>query len=427
MSPKRIVARAALVAVSATCGLILANWALGRWFPLPAVIQRADPELIYVPVSGARFVKSIESGGSRHWVTTEINSRGYRGRELQVPKLGARIAVYGDSFVFAEEVPLEQTFVERLGVALAPDSPPEMINAGVVGFGPDQACLRWERDAGNLAPDILVLVLYAGNDFGDLLRDKLFRLDAAEKAVRNDIVLSPEVQEGYDAWERAASQPAVVRLFRVLRDQWEVRKCAAAERTTKAAIEFCLARGREEYLDYVFEDPPTVRNSWCDHYDADVAMYPDWDSSRQKRRLMRAVLERMRDDCARKLVPFMVVIVPAPHDVCPDFEPRPDPALFPTWSPSRLTDTMAEILTDLRVPFVNLYTPFRAGGASRFYFGACNVHWNAAGQELAARLTARQLMDRGLWPPQLAHCGPAPRIEGQTTLARVPHERVGIR
>jgi len=304
--------------------------------------------------------------------------------------------------VFAEEVPLDQTFVERLGVALAPDRPPEMINAGVVGFGPDQACLRWEREAMKLAPDLLVLVLYAGNDFGDLLRDKLFRLDAAEKAVRNPIVLSPEVQEGYDAWERAASQPALVRLFRVLRDEWAVHGCSAAARTSTAAVESVLARGREEHLDYLLEGTPTVRESWCDHYDADVAMYPAWDSASLKRRLMRAVLERLRDDCARKSVPLMVVIVPAPHDVCPDFEPRPDPVLFPTWSPSRLTDTMAEILTGLHVSFVNLYTPFREGGASRFYFGGCNVHWNAAGQELAARLTARNLIDRGLWPPELA-------------------------
>ena len=403
MSTKRIASRAVLLAVSVACGLTFANWALARWYPLPALVYRTDPELIHLPIPGVRFVTSVESGSSRRWVTTGINARGYRGRELREPKAGARIAVYGDSFVFAQEVPLEETFVERLGVALAPERAPEMVNAGVVGFGPDQACLRWERDAASLAPDLLVLVLYAGNDFGDLLRDKLFGLDASEKAVRNRVVLSHEVQEGYDAWERATSRPAIVRLCRLLRDEWAPHRCGTAEVPARTSVEFFLARGRAEYLDYVNDCQPTVRNSWYDYYDADVAVYPESDSALLKRRLMRAVLARMRDECARRLVPFLAVIVPAPHDVCPDFEPRPDPARYPSWSPSRLTDTLAQILAEIHVPFVNLFEPFREGGASRYYFGARNVHWNAAGQELAARLTADQLTERGLWPPRVVH------------------------
>ncbi len=378
--------------------LVAANAALARWFPLPVRMYRTDPELIYRPIPGARSVKSAGPEGARRWVTTQIDAQGYRGRDLAVPKHGPRIAVYGDSFAFAEDVPLEETFVERLGASCA--GAPEMVNAGVVGYGPDQACLRMEAEFDALAPDLVVLVLCSANDFGDLVRNKLFALDSSEKLVRNKVVFAPELLAEFEAKARAAEAPALVRAWRSWREEHAERARIAAGGPQPPWIEWYLAQAQDEYKEYVVEQRPAVRQVWQDYYDADLAIHPEWDSAAYKRRLMRVVLERMRAACAKRSVPFAALIVPSAVDLCPKNEIRVDPARYPSWDPARLTSTLAQILDELHVPYLNLYEPFRAGGAEGFYIGGGNMHWNARGQELAARELAQLLTERQLWPPK---------------------------
>jgi len=392
--------RTALVLASLGCALVAANAALARWFPLPARMYQTDPQLIYRPIPGARSVKSAGPEGASRWVTTQIDAQGYRGPDLAVPKKGARIAVYGDSFAFAEDVPQEQTFVERLGHALAPASPPEMVNAGVVGYGPDQACLRMEQEFDALQPDLVVLVLCSANDFGDLVRNKLFALDSSEKLVQNPVRCAPELLAEFEAKARAAEAPALVRAYRTWQAEREERARLASGGTQPPWIEWYLRQARDEYAEYVLEKKLAVRQVWQDYYDADLALHPEWESSLYKRRLMRAVLERMRDACARRGTPFAALIVPSAIDLCPGNEIRVDPARYPSWDPARLTSTLAQILDELHVTQLNLYEPFRAGGAEKFFIGGGNMHWNAAGQELAAQKLAALLSERQLWPPK---------------------------
>jgi hypothetical protein len=48
---------------------------------------------------------------------------------------------------------------------------------------------------------------------------------------------------------------------------------------------------------------------------------------------------------------------------------------------------------------VDLFAPFREAGADRMYYRHGNDHWNAPGQDLAARLVAeRVLAERWLGP-----------------------------
>src|SRR5579871_5188433 len=81
--------------------------------------------------------------------------------------------VYGDSFIAAEGTPLQQTFVNQLERMLAV----HVISAGVPGYGPDQASLVMEDEIGSIKPSLIVFAIYSGNDFGDLVRNKIFNLD----------------------------------------------------------------------------------------------------------------------------------------------------------------------------------------------------------------------------------------------------------
>jgi len=321
----------------------------------------------------------------------------YRGRELAPVKQGSRIAVYGDSFVLAEDVDLEETFVERLGAHLSSGPPIETVNAGVKGYGPDQECLKLEREIAALAPDLVLLVLYSSNDFGDLVRNKMFRVDPEGRAVLERYTLEPALVAEFETRARGARRPALLRAY----EQWIVRRpepARSAPASTPAYIQLYLAAAQDEYSEFALERNPRVRQVWNDYYDADLAIQPESASAVFKRGLMQAVLARVQEQCARRRIPLCALVVPSAVDLCPD-QIRVDPELYPSWSPARLTDALAEILRELGVPFLDLYASFLESGPERLYIGGGNMHWNAAGQELAARLTAAFLREHGLWPP----------------------------
>ncbi len=100
-----------------------------------------------------------------------INSVGLRDREHVIPKPDhvLRIAVLGDSFAEAMQVPMEDTFwavVEqeiRQCEAVA-GREPEVINFGVSGYGTAQELIMLRHRVWAYEPDIVLLMITPGND-----------------------------------------------------------------------------------------------------------------------------------------------------------------------------------------------------------------------------------------------------------------------
>ncbi len=85
------------------------------------------------------------------------NSRGLRGRrEYAVPKPPGvyRIALFGDSFTFGEDVSDDETFAQRLE-SLLPGV--EILNFGVHGYGHDQILLYLREALPLYRPDVVLL------------------------------------------------------------------------------------------------------------------------------------------------------------------------------------------------------------------------------------------------------------------------------
>jgi hypothetical protein len=101
-------------------------------------------------------------GGGR----VSLNARGYRGRELTLPKMGdrTRVIVLGDSIAFGFGVSDEQTFPYLLDVR---DNGIEAGNLAVEGYGPGQELLVLQRDGLRADPDVVVLAVCLRNDFVD--------------------------------------------------------------------------------------------------------------------------------------------------------------------------------------------------------------------------------------------------------------------
>jgi hypothetical protein len=371
---------------------------------------RLDERRLYAPVPGAErdYRRAPSHGGDR--ITYAFGPEGFRGGAIARPKAGPRVVVYGDSFIQAEYSSDEHTFAAQLGRALgaALGAPVEVINAGVAGYGPDQSLRRMEEELGWLDADLVVVSIYAGNDFGDLVRNKLYRLAPDGTLRDNAYVLDDEIRLRMTL---ARSEPILRRVLRELAAGLRRRAAPAgppsdAERA--ARIERYLAQVQAEYREFVEQGDDVVHELLSDPYNADVTLLPDSDSARYKLRMMQAVMERMAAVADARRVPLLFLFVPHAIDVVSHHETGlVDTAKYPQYRPSAATDALDAIAARVGRPHLDLFPPFRAHGADALYFDGLDDHWNDAGQALAAQLAAEAIVEQGLLRAPAATAGTA--------------------
>jgi hypothetical protein len=164
----------------------------------------------------------------------------------------------------------------------------------------------------------------------------------------------------------------------------------------RPSFDSVLRECQQEYVESLRE-PGRVTNLFRDHYDADVSALPRSPSASHKRRLMAEVLAAAGRLAASRSVRLLLLAIPAVSDVSDGHPRRVDPARFPEYRPSGLTDGIEEIARTARLPVVNFFGPFREkSGAALFY--PIDGHWNVAAQALAARLVAERITSDGLLP-----------------------------
>jgi len=117
---------------------------------------------------GWKQVPNLEwTWAGSHWyaadfsVRVKTNSMGFRDRErrLEVPANVSRIAVLGDSFIEAVQVPLEQTGTQLLEQRLnaTATSKYEVLNFGISNYGVGQYLLVWREYVRQFKPDRIAI------------------------------------------------------------------------------------------------------------------------------------------------------------------------------------------------------------------------------------------------------------------------------
>ena len=102
-----------------------------------------------------------------------INSHGLRDREHAIakPTGTVRIAVLGDSFAEAFQVPMEKAFwsvmEQRLSRCAAPGLQVEVLNFGVSGFSTARELILLRQRVWQYSPDIVLLLVTTRNDVRD--------------------------------------------------------------------------------------------------------------------------------------------------------------------------------------------------------------------------------------------------------------------
>lgn len=347
------------------------------------------------PSASSVFTHLPVNGGET--IVSRVNDDGFTGPDLFPQGARARILVYGDSFINALFTAEEDRFTARLQEELRHrlGREIEVINAGVAGYGPDQVLRRMETELEVFKPDLVVFGLFTGNDFGDLLRNRLYRLDEANELVENDFRLSPE-QKRMVALNR--HELVLARILRETTKRFSGRSRAFDTFDPEAWIKRAHQQHLREYDEFVIKGDNTVGAFAVDPYSADIASSPESPSSRYKIRMMDRIVARMANEVDAAGTPLLALAIPHPMDLLDGDHAsgRIDRSSFPEYSPKNLTDAASKIFSNHAIPHVNLYTPFVAEEVNALFLKGGDDHWNEAGQALAAEIVADRIVGDGL-------------------------------
>jgi hypothetical protein len=395
----------ALLAASTAASLGLLELGLQLAVPIyDSPYQLQEEFLIEIgPHSRKVFQHTAANGGTR--IVSEFNAAGFRGAELAPdPRTERRLMIYGDSFVQAEFSEVEATFPVQLEHILETrlNAGFEVINAGVVGYGPDQVAVRLPRDIERWRPDLLVLVLYAGNDFGDVVRNGIFTLDASGALQRHRPRLETNIRARIERvsdppwWRR----PQIVRhaasryqYFRALLANDPSNHTTA---TTYVEYSFTQSLLLHQRILAHGSGARVAENPFFDYFDADIAFEGDSPSARYKIRLMQATAAELARIALVARTPLAVLVVPPVFDAARDSDYSVDTGRHPGYVRERLSSLAADITTSAGLPTLDLFPALDALDAKQYYLRGADDHWNDAGQALAAQTFADFLIEGGL-------------------------------
>ena len=367
-------------------------------------VYQNDDRLLFkfIPDRYGTMTRLAINGGET--VTHRINADGFRGKELAPTGSATRIVVYGDSFIHAFYSPDEETFAVQLNRQLAKklSRPIEVVNAGVSSYGPDQYLLKMQDELSRLQPDLVIVSIFAGNDYGDLLRNKIFRLSPDGQLEPSSYTLQERFQRLLELNQRESilkrALSSILKSRGVVGDQL-VDGIGMGEKNGEFALmNFWLEEAQREYQSNVVDRDPVVRNIFMDHYSADVSLRPNSESAQYKVRLLGAVMKELQGVAAAANVPLVFLFIPHPFDVAETYDDfgRVDAARFPNYDRRNQIRPLEEIAVREGWAYVSLFDAFRERDANELYFHGGDDHWNAEGQRLAAELVAKHLMDHAV-------------------------------
>lgn len=353
-------------------------------------VYELDEYYLYKLIPNTTREYNRQSINEKGYVRYKINSDGFRGEELSKGSDHKRIVVYGDSFIHAEFSALQDTFTEQLEDKLSAriGKEVEVINAGVAGYGPDQIVRRMEKELAWLDPDLVVVGIYAGNDFGDLVRNKLYRLDEDGNLEPNSFVVSDEIKVNMAL---SRSELLIKKILRdVARNLRSSGQMNAQIQSRQSSIESSLIQNNNEYRGYILEGDNIVVELASDPYNADVSLLPDSDSAVYKKKLMDRVIERMKNISDELSIPLILLIIPNPMDVLGGTHDsgEVDRQAYLDYEPEALTNTLQRIAEKHGIDNINLFDFFQQRGAAQLYFSGGDDHWNELGQAVAADVVA---------------------------------------
>ncbi len=343
-----------------------------------------------------KFIQSKANGGQE--ITWRTNSHGYRGPEIGA-KEDFRIVVYGDSNVQARFSDYADTYPAALQKQLQSKvQNVVVVNGGLVGAGPDQSLLRFVNDYDKLKPDMIVLHIFADNDYGDIVRNRLFELDKNSNLIRTafQIKRDQQISEDKPSFKNFVNSLLLTRaLLKLFAD--DKNKLSRDERI-KMVMEQLEKKSASEYLNYSNGGEKSISH-FADHYDIDIATEPGGEAAQAKVMLMKKILELAKAETDKRKVRMIVVIQPAAFDMISQnsIVAREDLNNYKNYNYKNLTNPMKEICESINLYCMHLIDEFENKKDPAVLYLKEDNHWSNKGQELSARITSDYILQYELY------------------------------
>jgi len=339
--PSRAILSAAglLFAVVLAEGILRAIPPLGPEFILAGTTHSIDNSIFQDDV-GLRVVlaPNVETEG----FTT--NGWGIRGQKAG-PKFAdaKRVLAIGDSFTLGLQVTDEQTFSALLSSSLGPKI--QVFNAGVPGYGTEQATQLMKRLAPEIQADAALLTVYTGNDFRD----------------NHKWAQSPGLPTEPPPVQAPPPQPP----------QW-MSKLSKYSRVISTYLMYSALRNREK--DFRMEE-----------FKDEILPFADRDHLNQLGPPTRTAMERFWNACNQIGLRCAVAIVPPAFVVHPDRVKRTFEAFGLDVAKAQLEapQSMMKRSVPKGIPVIDLTEALQARADERPYL-VFDPHFSAVGHEITA-------------------------------------------
>jgi hypothetical protein len=324
-------------------------------------------------------------------VAVDVNSAGFRDREHSLDKAPGvrRIALLGDSFVEAIQVPFEQSVTSLLENRL---SRAEVMSFGVSGTGTARQYLALRHYALPYRPDIVVLFFFAGNDISDnsgRLQGKPY-LPYPAVTPTGKLARQPGGEPLFTPFADQSSRLSAATAL--LKDSWK------SYRFVRELLDKSPEVNRVLFQLKLTSTPPEAVNAptadqfgFYEIYRSELR--PEWAEAWD---VTQELILATRKAAVSNGSQFLVVLIPAAWEVyAENWEavlkrlPAMRDASLDLERPSK---RLSAFLSANDVPFVNLLPEFRgAASDSPPLYVKHDAHWTFEGHRLATKVLAENL------------------------------------
>lgn len=280
----------------------------------------------------------------------QFNSLGYRDREFQAKKGDKkRILFLGDSFVLGRDVGFSESIPKVLERMMGESC--EVYNMGVESYGPDQSLIALEKEGLKYKPDVVILGIFAANDFNDVFRNRIFTTEnnRFSRSTSNIVVANLPPLD-------------ILYLAKYMLSRWKLI---------------------DADFEYVF------RLLFLDFYDLSLVRDVRSKQSVRKIELMRGVLKEFKKILSKRGIQFLVVIIPSYENVVDDTFFRE--AGFGPSSYFTNEDAVARLCLEESIDHINLSPFFLASERREELFDQRAHHLSSEGSSYVAELIRSKL------------------------------------